>query len=107
MPTKFKKVTGVATIVAALAIAGPAYAGPTGVASQDAYGGGGAVLGQSTNPSTGNVAGTSVAKATAPTEAKGIGSLPFTGLDVLALVGGGLVLVLVGMSVRQLARRPV
>ena len=33
------------------------------------------------------------------------GSLPFTGLDVSLLIGGGLVLVLIGVAVARLARR--
>lgn len=104
-----------AALAAALACAGPVYAAPTGSASQDAYGGQGQqVLGTSDEGATpseaaspaGQVAA-STAKATPAVESKGLGSLPFTGFDVLALAGGGIVLVLIGMSVRQLSRRPV
>jgi hypothetical protein len=36
-----------------------------------------------------------------------LGSLPFTGLDLALIVGGGLVLVLAGVSLRRIAsRRP-
>jgi hypothetical protein len=34
----------------------------------------------------------------------GSGSLPFTGIDLLLLVGGGLLLVLLGVSLRLFAR---
>jgi hypothetical protein len=36
-----------------------------------------------------------------------LGSLPFTGLDLALIVGGGLVLVLAGVSVRRLASRRI
>lgn len=34
-----------------------------------------------------------------------LGSLPFTGLDLALIVGGGLVLVLAGVSIRRMASR--
>jgi len=34
-----------------------------------------------------------------------LGSLPFTGLDLALIVGGGLVLVIAGISVRRVASR--
>jgi hypothetical protein len=34
-----------------------------------------------------------------------LGSLPFTGLDLALIVGGGLVLVIAGLSVRRAAGR--
>jgi hypothetical protein len=40
----------------------------------------------------------------AAAEVEGGGGLPFTGLDIGLLVGGGVVLVLVGMTIRRLSR---
>ena len=34
-----------------------------------------------------------------------LGSLPFTGLDLALIVGGGLVLILAGVSIRRMATR--
>jgi hypothetical protein len=34
-----------------------------------------------------------------------LGSLPFTGLDLALIVGGGLVLVIAGVSIRRVANR--
>ncbi len=103
-----------ATMAVLLCLASPASADLRAGASQDAYGGQGAVLtGQGTpvppvaSDETGVApASTAVAPANAVLDSEESAALPFTGLDLLALVGGGLILVLVGMTVRQVARRP-
>lgn len=115
---------GFATMAVLLCLATPASADLRAGASQDAYGGQGAlVTGQGTpvppvaaaasedtglTPADTAVAprDTAVAPANVVLESGDSAALPFTGLDLLALVGGGLVLVLVGMTVRQVARRP-
>jgi hypothetical protein len=38
-------------------------------------------------------------------EANTLGSLPFTGLDLALIVGGGLLLVIAGVSIRRVANR--
>lgn len=122
---RLKKVpVTVATIAVLLFTAAPAMAVTAG-ASQDAYGGQGEVLsgtagdGVTLEPTSDDAAAAGAAE-NAPASAigpdildpknvsdngDGIGSLPFTGIDVLALFGGGIVLVLLGMSVRQVTRR--
>ena len=116
MPVRMtRKVFAVVAMMAAtLCLASPAYADLRAGASQDAYGGQGAVLSDqnSGEPAVQSEQGGvgAPASAVAPTSAvldsRDSAALPFTGLDVLALVGGGLVLVLVGMTVRQVTRRP-
>jgi len=39
------------------------------------------------------------------TASKTLGSLPFTGLDLALIVGGGLLLVIAGVSIRRMASR--
>lgn len=103
----------VATMAVLLSLASPASADLRAGASQDAYGGQGVVVSGQGLPGptvAADQAGVEAASAVAPAnvvlDSKDSAALPFTGLDLLALVGGGLVLVLVGMSVRQVARRP-
>jgi len=103
-----------ATMAVLLCLATPASADLRAGASQDAYGGQGALVTGSGTPvppvaseDTGVAPDeTAVAAANAVLDSEESAALPFTGLDLLALVGGGLVLVLVGMTVRQVARRP-
>jgi hypothetical protein len=77
-----KIVLGVATIVSALALAGPAQAS---TAAGDQYG---AVLGEQ---SGGN--------------GQGAGGLPFTGLNLLLVAGVGTALTAGGMVIRRTASR--
>lgn len=108
----------VATMALLLCFASPASADLRAGASQDAYGGQGGLVSGSGTPvppvaaeagetaDTGVTPVSAVAPGNAVLDSEDSAALPFTGLDLLALVGGGLVLVLVGMSVRQVARRP-
>lgn len=43
---------------------------------------------------------------TSPTSTKTVGTLPFTGLDLGLAAGGAAVLVLAGLSLRRVGRRP-
>jgi len=67
---------------------------------------GSAVAAGNQKPSTYNGAGGNVQAQVKGTAASNtLGSLPFTGLDLALIVGGGLVLVVAGVSVRRLANR--
>jgi hypothetical protein len=67
---------------------------------------GSAVAAGNQKPSTYNGAGGNVQAQVKGTAASNtLGSLPFTGLDLALIVGGGLVLVIAGVSVRRLASR--
>ena len=56
-------------------------------------------------PSTA-LAASSTCQAYNPQDCTSTGSLPFTGLDLALLVGGGCVLLGTGVVVRRLTRRP-
>lgn len=83
MRTRKKLKVGIATTIAALALAGPAQAS---TAADDQYG---AVLGE--QGGGGNVQGT--------------GTLPFTGFDVLLVGGAGTALMAGGLLLQRTARR--
>lgn len=97
-----------ATAVAALAVPVSAFGQTSGRTSQDAYnppagqiqeevaqqGGGG-------GPDGGGPGGGDSAP-----QAAGGGALPFTGMDLVLLLGGGGLLLSAGLGMRRLARRP-
>jgi hypothetical protein len=83
MRTRAKLMTGAVTTIAALILAGPAQAS---TAADDQYG---AVLGEQS-------CGGSQAEAT--------GGLPFTGLNLLLVLGAGTGLATGGLAVRRVAR---
>lgn len=93
---RFRGIVAVITVVAAMALAPAAFAQSSSV---DVYGGqGGESVGalnnnDPTNPGTTSGGGAS---------ADGGGALPFTGLDVGLLVGGGLLLIAVGAGLARL-----
>jgi len=88
--TKVRIYIGLTTLVMGLVAAPSALAAGSAV---DTYSGtGGASL-------AGVSSGASGGTATDP------GSLPFTGLDVGLLIGGGLLLVLIGVGMARVARR--
>ena len=84
MRTRMKLIIATATTTVALILAAPAQAG---TAADDQYG---AVLGEQTGGGGGQVLGA--------------GSLPFTGLDLIAVLGAGAGLAAAGMAVRRSAR---
>ncbi len=99
-----RRLVAILTVVSALALApaafaqstGTGYAGePSGVAGQTAQGG--------TNGSTNNNG--TPATASQVSEGSGSGSLPFTGLDLVLLAGGGLVLLGTGAALSRLVGR--
>lgn len=107
------------TLVAAVALAGPAYAQES---AEDAYGGAGQlpasvvtpteavqVQGASATQPAAGQPGSSVAPvaATTPTNTVGNGKLPFTGFDLALIALGGLVLVGVGLGMRHVSRPTV
>ena len=87
--TKLRIYVGIATLVAALMAAPAAFAG----SAVETYSGAGGAS------AAGVASGASASTASDP------GSLPFTGLDVGLLIGGGLVLLLIGVAMARLARR--
>jgi hypothetical protein len=89
--TKARIYIGLTTLVMGLVAAPSAIAAGSAV---DTYSGSG---GASLAGVSGGASGSSTA--TDP------GSLPFTGLDVGLLIGGGLLLVLIGVGMARLARR--
>lgn len=93
--SKLRIYIGLATLVMALSAAPMAFADSSAV---ETYGGAGGT------PAAGVAAGAASGNAVDP----GVtdpGSLPFTGLDVGLLIGGGLVLVLLGVGMARLAGR--
>lgn len=83
MPRRIKLLLAVGTIIAMLALAGPAQAS---TAAGDQYG---AVLGEQSGGGT----------------VQGTGALPFTGFDVLLVGGVGTALTAGGVVLRRAARR--
>jgi len=83
MRTRMKLIIATATTTVALILAAPAQAG---TAADDQYG---AVLGEQTGGGG---------------QVLGAGSLPFTGLDLIAVLGAGAGLAAAGMAVRRSAR---
>jgi hypothetical protein len=68
---------------------------------------GGALAAGNQTPPTYRGTGGNVQEQVKGEGANTLGSLPFTGLDLALIVGGGLVLVIAGVSIRRLAaRRP-
>jgi len=87
MRTRMKVVVGAAMTIVALILAAPAQAA---TAADDQYG---AVLGEQSGGG-GQVAGV-----------EGVGGLPFTGLDLLLVLGAGTGLAAAGVALRRTARQ--
>lgn len=107
-----------ALAVMVLALAPSAWAeGPT----DDAYGGQGNVLSEVTSvgssgepdddaePGSSRVSPdvTSIPEAKTAAQKLSSDSLPFTGLDLLLILGGGALLLSIGVGIRQLVREPI
>jgi hypothetical protein len=91
--------TGAVAIVASLALAtAPITFGQS--SSVETYGGQGGNIASSVK---GGAPGAT--HAAAPSSSAGAGGLPFTGLDVALLVGGGMILLLLGLGMARMARR--
>jgi hypothetical protein len=95
------------TISAMLLVAAPAFAQSS--AQQGYSKPGGAVQTQLQNGGGGNSPGasTSTPAAAKVTQAKASGKLPFTGLDLVLVVGAGGVLLALGLGMRRLSRSTV
>lgn len=97
--------------VLALAVALPATASAQS-SSVDAYGGdGNAVVGVSgggggSNGPPSSDSGTGPNGSVSGTGANGSGTLPFTGMDVSLLAGGGILLLLIGVGMARITARP-
>ena len=102
-----KKLTGltIVMVIAALALAPAAFAQSTGTG----YGGtAGGVAGQVAQGGNGNNDGTNGTAGTGSVATRASGNsgfLPFTGLDVALLLGGGLLLVGTGVGLSRLVGR--
>ena len=100
--SRFRGIVAVITVVAAMALAPAAFAQSSSV---EVYGGqGGEAVGalnnnDPTNPGTTSNPGTT---AGGGASADAGGALPFTGLDVGLLIGGGLLLIAVGAGLARL-----
>jgi hypothetical protein len=102
---KVKKLTGltIVMVIAALALAPAAFAQSTGTG----YGGtAGGVAGQVAQGGNGNNPNGTAGTGSVATRASGnSGFLPFTGLDVALLIGGGLLLLGTGVGLSRLVGR--
>jgi hypothetical protein len=95
LPSMARHGSLLAVVVVALVLASSAMAAP----SVNTYGGsGGQTQGQLGDTVSGDPSGTASASGSG-------GSLPFTGLDLALMLGGGLVLVAVGASLARLSPR--
>jgi hypothetical protein len=95
--SRLTRIVALTTVVAAMAFAPAAFAQSPSV---DVYGGkGGEAVGALNNNDGGGPGTTSGVGASA---GGGGGALPFTGLDVALLVGGGLLLIAVGAGLARL-----
>jgi hypothetical protein len=102
---KVKKSTGllmIVMVIAALAFAPAAFAQSTGTGYSGKAGGVAGQVAQGSNENTGGTGGTGSAARNASGNS---GFLPFTGLDVALLLGGGLLLLGTGAGLSRLVRR--
>lgn len=93
----FKRWAPVLAVAALLTFATPAYAGP----SSGVYGGGGGGTENQLGSSGGNSPGTAASE----TRSASSGSLPFTGLDLMLMGGGAVVLIAAGAGLGRVVER--
>ena len=93
------------TISAMLLVAAPAFAQSS--AQQGYSQPGGAVQTQLQSGGGGHSPGASTSTPEAVTQSKTTGKLPFTGLDLVLVVGAGGVLLALGLGMRRLSRSTV
>jgi hypothetical protein len=109
--------TAITVLALSLAVAAPAFGqssqegynpvGPTTLDQVDEGGNGGGAGGAgNTGTGTGATNSTDPGTTVSQTGEPDGGNLPFTGLDVALLVGGGALLLLMGLGMRRLTRAP-